>query len=70
MWSKNANTPFFNSFWAPSKIFRGLFAGVFQCKEPKNFIYFKKKEKNGKTGINSQFFLLYLFKSRTSGIPE
>ena len=45
MWSKYTNTTFFNSFWAPSKIFRGLFARVFQRKESKNFIYFKKKEK-------------------------
>ena len=44
VWSKYTNTPFLNSFWAPSKIFRGLFAHVFQCKESKNFIYFKKKE--------------------------
>ena len=45
VWSKYTKTPFLNSFWAPSKIFRGLFASVFQCKESKYFIYFKKKEK-------------------------
>ena len=58
MRSKNANAPFFNSFLAHSKVFRGLFARVFQCKELKNFIYFKKKKKNGKTRINSQFFFI------------
>ena len=36
---------FFNSFWAPLKIFHGLLVRVFQSKESKKFIYFKKKEK-------------------------
>ena len=56
MWSKNANTPFFNSFWAPSKIFRGLFAGVFQCKEPKNFIISKRKKKMARRELIHSFF--------------
>ena len=53
--SKYTNTSFFNSYWAPSKIFRGLFAHVFWCKESKNFIYFKKR-KNGQSIIMLRFF--------------
>ena len=44
MWSKYDNAPFFNSFWATSKIFRGLFACVFQCKESK-ISFISKREK-------------------------